>query len=73
MGAYAPAPCLTPGLSKVCAAVCQQTVEAMAKEVHYVRTLNVHLYVTHQPAVRTLKKWLFTVAFVAAFSRTCLS
>jgi Phosphoribosylglycinamide synthetase, ATP-grasp (A) domain len=34
MGAYAPAPCLTPGLSKVCAAVCQQTVEAMAKEVH---------------------------------------
>jgi Phosphoribosylglycinamide synthetase, ATP-grasp (A) domain len=39
MGAYAPAPCLTPGLSKICAAVCQQTVEAMAKEVQLVGTL----------------------------------
>jgi phosphoribosylamine-glycine ligase len=33
MGAYAPAPCLTPALAKECADVCQRTVEAMAKEV----------------------------------------
>ncbi|KAG5180275.1 phosphoribosylglycinamide synthetase [Tribonema minus] len=32
MGAYAPAPCLTPALARECAAVCQRTVEAMAKE-----------------------------------------
>ncbi|CAM9635769.1 unnamed protein product, partial [Phaeothamnion confervicola] len=32
MGAYAPAPCLTPGLRKECAAVVRRTVAAMAQE-----------------------------------------
>ncbi|CAM9589850.1 unnamed protein product, partial [Discosporangium mesarthrocarpum] len=32
MGAYAPAPCLTPELAKECHAICQATVEAMARE-----------------------------------------
>lgn len=32
MGAYAPAPCLTPRLARECAAICQKTVTAMAAE-----------------------------------------
>lgn len=32
MGAYAPAPCLTPRLARECAEICQATVTAMAKE-----------------------------------------
>lgn len=32
MGAYAPAPCLTPRLARECAEICQTTVTAMAAE-----------------------------------------
>lgn len=32
MGAYAPAPCLTPRLARECADICQSTVTAMAAE-----------------------------------------
>lgn len=32
MGAYAPAPCLTPRLARECAEICQKTVTAMAAE-----------------------------------------
>lgn len=32
MGAYAPAPCLTPLLARECASICQTTVTAMAKD-----------------------------------------
>lgn len=32
MGAYAPAPCLTPRLARECAQICQSTVTAMAAE-----------------------------------------
>ena len=32
MGAYAPAPCLTPRLARECAQICQSTVTAMAEE-----------------------------------------
>lgn len=32
MGAYAPAPCLTPRLARECAQMCQATVTAMAAE-----------------------------------------
>lgn len=32
MGAYAPAPCLTPKLRDICAGICQASVTAMAKE-----------------------------------------
>ncbi|CAN0563771.1 unnamed protein product, partial [Laminaria digitata] len=32
MGAYAPAPCLTPRLARECSQICQATVTAMAAE-----------------------------------------